>query len=114
MKAEFLVENIENFLLTLSKILPLHSQIPVSSNILIEVEDEGLFISATNLEVGIRIKIPAKTEAKGAITVPGKQFIEVISTLSKDKVYSKILNVNLPILGYELIKNNLILEFQAK
>src|SRR3989344_3770221 len=86
MKAEFLVENIENFLLTLSKILPLHSQIPVLSNILIEVEDEGLFISATNLEVGIRIKIPAKTEAKGAITVPGKQFIEVISTLSKDKV----------------------------
>lgn len=86
MQVEFLVENIENLLPTLSKILPLHSQIPVLSNLLIEATENGFFISATNLEMGVRIKIPAKIEELGAITIPGKQFIEAISSLPKDKV----------------------------
>ena len=37
-----------------------------------------------------------------------------IKALSKDKVYSKILNVNLPILRYRLSNGNLILELQGK
>ena len=86
MKVEFLVENIENYLPVLSKILPLHSQIPVLSNILLVAAPEGLFIYATNLDIGVRIKIPAKIEEKGATTIPGKQFIETISSLPKDKV----------------------------
>jgi HSP20 family molecular chaperone IbpA len=35
-----------------------------------------------------------------------------IKALSTDKVYSKTLNINLPILGYRLLKGNLILELQ--
>tara|TARA_Y100000310_G_C20612416_1_gene778728 strand:- start:87 stop:716 length:630 start_codon:yes stop_codon:yes gene_type:complete len=37
-----------------------------------------------------------------------------IKALSKTKVYSKTLEVNLPIIGYKLDKDNLILELQAK
>ncbi len=37
-----------------------------------------------------------------------------IKALSKDKVYSKNLNINLPILRYHLVKDNLIIELQAK
>ena len=33
-----------------------------------------------------------------------------IKAISKNKIYSKRININLPILGYQLIKNNLILE----
>ena len=37
-----------------------------------------------------------------------------IKALSKTKVYSKTLEVNLPIIGYKLDKDNLILELHAK
>jgi hypothetical protein len=37
-----------------------------------------------------------------------------IKALSKDKVYTKTLNIDLPIIRYGLNKGNLILEFQAK
>ena len=37
-----------------------------------------------------------------------------IKALSKDKVYSKNLNVNLPILRYQLFNDNLIIEMMAK
>lgn len=86
MRAEFLIENIEKFLPILNKILPTHSQIPVLSNLLIETKGEGIFISATNLEIGIKIKISGKIEEEGATTVPGKQFIEALSSFPKDKV----------------------------
>ncbi len=86
MKAEFLIENVEGYLPILSKILPIHSQIPVLANLLIEVNKEGMYISSTNLETGVRIHISAKVEEEGAVTVPGKQFIEALSSLPKDKV----------------------------
>ena len=37
-----------------------------------------------------------------------------IKALSNDKVYSKNLNLNLPILRYQLYKDNLVIEMQAK
>lgn len=37
-----------------------------------------------------------------------------IKALSKDKVYLKNLNVNLPILKYQLVNNSLIIEMRAK
>lgn len=86
MKIEFLTENTEKALPLLSKIIPAHSQIPILSNILLEATKKGFFLSATNLEIGIRIKIPAKIEEEGATTVPGKQFIEILSSLPRDKV----------------------------
>jgi HSP20 family molecular chaperone IbpA len=37
-----------------------------------------------------------------------------IKALSKNKVYSKTLNVNLPIIGYDLDEGNLVLELQTR
>ncbi|PIT89185.1 MAG: DNA polymerase III subunit beta [Candidatus Levybacteria bacterium CG10_big_fil_rev_8_21_14_0_10_36_7] len=86
MEVDFLVENIERFLPLLNKTLPSHSQVPVLSNLLLEANEDGFFIFATDLELGVKIKIPAKIIKNGAITVPGKQFIEVLNSLPKDKV----------------------------
>jgi DNA polymerase-3 subunit beta len=86
MKAGFLVENIEKFLPVISRVLPLHSQIPVLSNVLIETDKTGINIYATNLELGVKIKIPAKVEEEGVTTIPGKQFIEALSSFPKDIV----------------------------
>ena len=87
MKIEFLVENVEPFLPIISKIIPVHSQIPILSNVLLEATGQGFYIYATNLELGLKIKIPAKIDEEGSTTVPGKQFIETLSSLPKDKIY---------------------------
>lgn len=87
MKVEFLLENLEGFTALLGKTLPVHSQLPILSNILLEASNEGgFYLSATDLELGVRVKIPAKIIEEGAFTIPGKQFIEIISSLPKDKV----------------------------
>lgn len=90
-----MVENVEKFIPTLSKILPIHSQIPVLSNLLLETTKEGIFIYTTNLEIGARIKIPGKVEENGSTTVPGKQFLEALSSLPRDKATIELDKENL-------------------
>lgn len=86
MKVSLLVENIEKFLPLIGKALPTHSQVPILLNLLIAATKDGLYIKATDLDLGIEIKIPAKIEEEGKITVPGRQFIEVMNSLPKDKL----------------------------
>lgn len=59
------------------------------------------------------LSIPGVTDINDVLINQLENSIEV-KALSKDKVYSKILNINLPIINYELDKGNLILELQAK
>jgi len=86
MEAELLIENIEKHLPLLSRILPTHTQVPILSNILISASKKGVVLKATDLEIGVEISIPAKINREGAVTVPGKQFIEAIANLPKDKI----------------------------
>lgn len=86
MRAQILVENIDPFLSSLAKALPNHSPVPILLNILIEATSSGIYFSATDLELGIRVKVAGKVDAEGAVTVPGKQLIEVLNSLPKGKV----------------------------
>lgn len=86
MKAQILVENIEPFLSSLAKALPNHSPVPILLNILIEATHTGVYFSATDLELGIKVKVAGKIEEEGAVTVPGKQLIEILNSLPKGKV----------------------------
>lgn len=79
-------ENITNYIPLLNKILPSHSQVPILSNLYLEAKSDGLTLKATDLEIGTEIKIPAKIEEEGAITIPGKEFLEAINSLPKDKI----------------------------
>lgn len=89
MKINCFTENIEKHTSLLTKIIPLHSQVPIFSNVLIEANKDGFFLSTTDLDLAVRVKIPAKIEEEGSTTVPGKQFLEVINSLPKDKVSLK-------------------------
>lgn len=86
MKVSFLTENITNYLPLLGKVIPTNTQLPILSNILLAADKTGLSLRATSMESGVEIKIPAKTETDGTISVPGKEFIEVLNNLPKDKV----------------------------
>ncbi|RJQ24458.1 DNA polymerase III subunit beta [Candidatus Parcubacteria bacterium] len=85
MRVDFLTENINKSLPLIGKILPVHSQVPVLSNILLEANKTSLTLYATDLELGVKINIPAKIETEGTVTVPGKEFIDIINSLPKDR-----------------------------
>lgn len=89
MKLTILQENLSKALNIANKFVSSRAQLPVLSNILFTAEDNKLKLSATNLETGINLWLPAKIDQNGAITVSAKAISEFVSSLPSDKVELK-------------------------
>jgi len=64
------------------------STLPVLSNILFESNGEGLRLSSTDLEIGIRCHVKADIRSGGATTVPARLLNEFLRTLEDDQELS--------------------------
>ncbi len=83
------------------KIVSKQTTLPVLKNILIEAEKSQLTISATNLEIAIKIVISAKIEKTGKITIPPKIIGGFLSAISDE------------VISGELEKSELIVESES-
>ena len=86
MKLSVLQENLLKGVSIVNRSSTTQAQLPVLANILLATEKGKLKLSATNLETGINFYLGAKTEEKGAITVPAKTLVELVSSLSPGKI----------------------------
>jgi len=50
----------------------------ILANVLIESADEGLYITGTDLEVGLKIFVKANIEGEGKLTLPSKKIFEIV------------------------------------
>src|ERR1700724_712127 len=64
-----------------SRAISSRTTLPILNNILIETTSEGLALTATNLEVGIRKVVPAEVAAEGSTTAPARLLTDFVSTL---------------------------------
>jgi len=55
--------------------------LPILQNLLLEATDEGLSLTATNLELSIRQVVPAEVAVPGATTVPARLLADFVATL---------------------------------
>ena len=55
--------------------------LPILANVLLESDGETLRLTATDLEVGARVSVPAKVPAPGAITLSARKLLEIIKEL---------------------------------
>lgn len=85
---QFTIEK-EVFLKALAKIQSVVEKrhtIPILSNVLITTEEDGICLTATDLEVGIRTHYPANIQKGGRITVAAKKLFEIIKELPDSTV----------------------------
>ncbi len=55
--------------------------LPILSHILIDAKKEGVRLIATDLEIGVTVRIEGEVQEEGAITVPARKFSEIIKEL---------------------------------
>jgi DNA polymerase III subunit beta len=60
--------------------------IPILANVLIEADERGINLTATDLEVGMRASYPAKVTEQGRITVSAKKLFEIIKELPDKEI----------------------------
>ncbi|MFZ2199737.1 MAG: DNA polymerase III subunit beta [Microgenomates group bacterium] len=86
MKIEVLQEQLIYGFNIVGRAVASRAQLPVLSHILIEAKNEGLVLSATDLEIGIKIKVAAKVIESGVVAVPAKMLGEFLSSLNPGKL----------------------------
>lgn len=79
-------QNLHRGLAAVSASIPTKTTLPVLSNILLESDGDGVWMSGTDLDVAIRIKVPAEVSEGGSITAPGKKLQEITRELPEQPV----------------------------
>ena len=69
-----------------ARALPSRPSVPALAGILVEAEASGLWLSATDLEVSLRVRVPASDLTPGRLVVPGHQTAELIRFLPEGEV----------------------------
>jgi DNA polymerase-3 subunit beta len=64
--------------------------LPILANVLMETEGETVRLTATDLEVGARVSVPARVTGKGAITVSARKLAEIVKELPAAAVSLKV------------------------
>ncbi len=85
---EFKIDK-ETFLKALQKvqgIVEKRNTMPILSNVLIEAVPDAIFLTATDLEVGMKSSYPTGVVAEGKITVSAKKIYEIIKELSDEEI----------------------------
>jgi DNA polymerase-3 subunit beta len=64
--------------------------IPILSNILVETDHDQVWLTATDLELGIRCACPARIKKEGAGTIPARRLLDYVRLLPDSDVQVKL------------------------
>ena len=87
---------------TVQNIITSKSALPILSNILIETQQDGIRLTATDLDIGITCVIPVDIQEQGAITIPAKRFSDIVKEFPIDIVSITTKKNNLIVIDSEL------------
>jgi len=81
MKLTCTQENFKRAIYNSERVVSKQTTLPILNNILFEAGKDGLKFSATNLEIGVVVRVGAKVEKEGKITIPAKLISNFINNL---------------------------------
>lgn len=79
-------QNLHSGLAAVSASIPSKTTLPVLSNILFEAKEDGVWMSGTDLDVAVRVRVPADIKEAGSLTAPGKKLQEITRELPDQPV----------------------------
>ncbi|MSR20560.1 MAG: DNA polymerase III subunit beta [Gemmatimonadetes bacterium] len=79
-------QNLHTALAAVSASIPSKTTLPVLSNILFEARDGEVRMSGTDLDVAVRVRVPADVKQAGSLTAPGKKLQEIVRELPDSPV----------------------------
>lgn len=86
MKFICLQENLEKALSLINRTTTVKTQLPITTNVFLEVSKKGIELIGTDLENTVHVFVSGKPEKQGSILVPTRTFIETINALPKEQV----------------------------
>lgn len=81
MEVQILKENLAKSIQAALKFTSTRTQMPILGHILIEAGDKGIYLTATDLEIGIRLRVAGKVVEPGTAVVPGRVLSDLVQHL---------------------------------
>src|SRR3989338_2902439 len=81
MKITTTKDNLLKGIQTVQNAVSSKNTLPILSHILVEAKKQGIKLTATDLEIGVSVKVEGEVLEEGAITVPARKFSEIIKKL---------------------------------
>jgi DNA polymerase-3 subunit beta len=81
MKFKINRDHFSNGLAQVLNVVGSKAAMPILSNVLIEAEKDGISLTTTNLDLGIRCKIKAEVKEGGSVTLPVKRLATIVREL---------------------------------
>jgi DNA polymerase-3 subunit beta len=75
----------------LQNIVEPRQTLPILGNVLLDAREDGLRVTATDLEVGARIAVPATVERPGSITLGARKLLELVRELPAQPITLNLL-----------------------
>jgi DNA polymerase III subunit beta len=79
-------------LATIGRLVSSKPGLPILANVLLEIEESKLKMTATDLEIGVHSWIGAEVKADGRITIPARTFAEFVNSLPSEAVNLELEN----------------------
>ncbi len=86
MKLSCLQENLTKGLSIVGRAVPSRTTMPILGNVLLATDHGQLKLAATNLELSIVHWVGARVETEGSLTIPARNFIDLINSLPPEQV----------------------------
>ncbi|MCH8048551.1 DNA polymerase III subunit beta [Patescibacteria group bacterium] len=86
MKIQILRESLKQALSVVEKATAKNPTLPVLESISLVVDKNSLEVAGTDLEIGIRYKVLAKTEKEGGVAVPARIFSQLVGALLEKEI----------------------------
>ncbi|MFH1146070.1 MAG: DNA polymerase III subunit beta [bacterium] len=86
MKLSCTQENLYRGVSLLSQVVAKGGGLPILNNILFQTENGLLYLSATNLEIGVKYQVRGKIDQDGTFTVPAKVLNDLVANLPNEKL----------------------------
>ncbi len=70
-------------------IIEKRSNMPILSTVLLSSSDEGIVLSATDLEISLQQKLPAEIISPGSLAISGRKIFEIVKESKSSTIYIK-------------------------
>ena len=94
MKIEIQFTKLKEAITVIERIATKHMTLPVLSCVLIEVSKNSALLKATNLDIGVEISIPIKSDGEGTFTLPEQVISSFVSQVQDQNQIVKLESVS--------------------
>ena len=84
MKFILLREEILPVLQTVNSVVDRRQNLPILSNLLLKIKQEGISVTATDMEVEMKCTIKKQMDTEGQVTVPARKFLDICRSLPEE------------------------------